>query len=341
MKTKRFAALFLAAAMLCASCFTVYGCTKKDPDKIRVSEVTHSIFYGPLYIALNNGYFKDEGLTVTIDNAGGSEKAMTAVISGNAEIGLMGPETVVYTMVEGKKDHPVVFGQLTKRDGSFLMGRAPEPDFSWDNLSGKTILMGRPGGMPDMTLRYVLNQKGYTHSANPTGDKQINMDTSINDFNALAGVFAANTKFDYGTMFEPTATEFQLEEKAYIVASVGQESGEVPFTSFIANPSYLKSHAEQAKKFLKAIKKAYDFIMTGDTKAVAQSLKKSFDGISAESCEFVVISYKNIDAWNSTPVLAEDAFNRMQDVIENAGNLKKADRVDFAKAVDNTYAKAI
>ncbi len=338
---KKIFAVIAALLMTAAACFTFSAC-QDDPNVIRVSEVTHSIFYAPLYIADKNGYFTDEGLTVTMTDANGSQNALTAVMTKAADIALSGPETVVYTQNEGKQDAPVIFGQLTACDGSFLMGKTAEPDFSWDNLSGKTVIMGRPGGMPEMTLRYVLTQLGYTHSATPTGAKQVNMFTDINDFATLAATFTQDTagKYDYCTMFEPTASQQQALGKAFIVASVGEKSGNVPFTAFAATPSYLKKHSKQAQKFLNAVKKGYDFLMEKDTATVAAVLAKSFS-FDVTSCGYVVESYKAISAWAKTPVMNEKDFNFMQDIMINAGRLKASERVAHSKAVDNTFANAV
>ncbi|MDE5593055.1 MAG: ABC transporter substrate-binding protein, partial [Clostridiales bacterium] len=224
----------LTALMLMVCPLALVGCKDDGKTTVKLCEVTHSIFYAPLYIAQNNGYFDDEGIDLKLSNGGGADKVMTAVISGSADIGLMGPEATIYCHVEGQRDYPVIFGQLTRCDGSFLVGRNPEPDFDWKNLEGKHILAGRPGGVPAMTLQWVLNQNGV-NTDTP------NFDTSV-AFDAMVGTFDTDKTVDYTTMFEPTASEFVALGKGYIVASVGKDSGEVPYTAFSAQKSWLNKN---------------------------------------------------------------------------------------------------
>lgn len=323
--------IFLLALVVGLSTFLFAGC-KKD-DVIRVNEVTHSIFYAPLYVAINNGYFEEEGYKIELTNGGGSDASMTALLSGSADIALMGPETNVYVISQGKKDYPIIFGQLTKRDGSFLVGRNPEPDFDWSNLNGKYFIAGRKGGSPAMSLQYALEKNGYDIENDLTFDLGVAFNNTVGAFEGGLG--------DYVTMFEPTASEYVRQGKGYIVAAVGEESGEVPFTCFSANKSFLEKNPEKVEKFLKAIMKAYNYIITEDIDKVVESLMPSFDGSSKTSIKSAIESYKKIDAWMDTPVMLESAFNRLQDVMTNAGELETANRVDFKKAVDNSYAQNV
>ena len=212
--------IFLMAIIIGLSTFVFSGC--KDNDTIRINEVTHSVFYAPLYIAINNGYFEEEDITIELVNGGGSDASMTALLSNSCDVALMGPETNVFVASEGKKDHPVIFGQLTKRDGSFLVGRVEEPNFDWSNLEGKYFIAGRQGGSPAMSLQYALEKNGYDIQNDLTFDLGVAFNNTVGAFEGGLG--------DYVTMFEPTASEYVAAGKGYIVAAVGEESGEVPFT---------------------------------------------------------------------------------------------------------------
>lgn len=311
---------------------TLTGCGEDGKTTVRLCEVTHSIFYAPLYIAINNGYFDEENIDIKLSNGGGADKVMTSVISGSADIGLMGPEATIYCHVEGQRDYPVIFGQLTMRDGSFLVGRNPEPDFKWSDLAGKHILAGRPGGVPAMTLQYVLNQNGVS-----TSDGKL-FDTSV-AFDAMVSTFETDPSIAYTTMFEPTASEYVALGKGYIVASVGEASGEVPYTAFSAQKSWLDKNNGTAKAFLRAVLRGYKYMTENTPEVVAKSLVKSFAGTSEESAAAAVKSYLDIGAWSTTPVLKKDAFDRLQDIMENAGTLSS--RADYNAAVDNTIANEL
>ncbi len=322
----------LTALVLAIVPMTFAGCDGDGKTTVRLNEVTHSIFYAPLYIAINNGYFDDENIKIKLANGGGADKVMSAVISGSADIGLMGPEATIYCHVEGQRDYPVIFGQLTKRDGSFLVGRNPEPNFDWSNLSGKHILAGRPGGVPAMTLQWVLNSHGVS-----TDDPKL-FDTSI-AFDAMVGTFDTDKTIDYTTMFEPTASEFVALGKGYIVASVGEAGGAVPYTAFSAQKSWLTENTDTAKAFLRAVLRGYKYMISNTPEAVATALAPSFVGTSEQSIAAAGKSYVKIDAWASTPVMSETDFNHLQEIMENAGTLST--RADYKAAVDNTIASEL
>ena len=309
----------------------VFGCQQKAPEKIVLNEVTHSVFYAPLYAAISLGYFKDEGLEVELVNGGGADKSMTALLTGQADIGLMGPEAAIYVYNEGREDSAVVVGQLTKRDGSFLMGRTPNDNFQWSELQGKTVIGGRKGGVPEMTLEYVLRQNGLEPGVDVT------VDTSI-QFNLMGGAFEGGTG-DYVTLFEPTASLFEQEGKGYIMAAVGQESGEVPYTAFMATKSYIKSNPEVVKSFLKAVYRGQQWVQKASDKELAEAIVEFFPDTSVETLMLVAKSYRAIDAWMDTPVMKQEAFNRLQDIIIQAGVL--TEKVDFASIVDNSYAEGV
>ncbi len=326
---KKFALLILSFFIAFSGIICFTGC--KDKNVIRINEVTHSIFYAPLYVAINNGYFKEYNYKIELVNGGGSDNSMTALLSNSADIALLGPETGVYVNAGGKQNAPKVFGQLTKRDGSFLVGKVDEPDFKWENLKGKHVIAGRKGGSPAMSLQYAIEKNGLNIN------NDLNFDLSV-AFNMTVGAFTGGTA-DYVTVFEPTASELVRENKGYIVASVGEESGEIPFTCFMANQDYIKNNTAKLENFLKAIKKAYDFIMTSDINDVVNSLRPSFSTSTDESIKASILSYKKIDAWCATPVMTEDSYTRLLDMLQGAGELTT--RVEFSKVVDNRVANKI
>ena len=308
------------------------GCKNKGEDKIRINEVTHSVFYAPLYVAINNGYLKDANIEVELTNGGGSDASMTALLSGQADIALMGPETVVYVASQGSTSYPKVFGQLTKRDGSFLISKTPYTNFNWNtDMQSKTVIAGRKGGLPAMTFEWVCNTNQLYNGLNVT------LDTST-AFNMMVPVFEA-TDAEFCTMFEPTASEFVNAGKGYNLGSVGTYSGEIPYTCFMAKPDYLNNNSEMIINFLEAINKAYNFIKTNPSSTVAQSLKPSFDSTSLESLALAVESYLAVDAWTSHPAMTEDSYIRLLQVMSNAGQITK--NVAFSSVVDNSYANEI
>ena len=316
-------------AVMCAVAFPVAmaGC-KKDGKTIRINEVTHSVFYAPLYLADALGYFKDEGYSIELTNGGGADKTMAAVLAGEADVGFCGPEAVVYTYIGGSDDAPRVFGQLTKRDGSFLVGRKAEPNFSWSDLQGKNIIAGRPGGVPFMTFEYVLK------NANVTANLVKNI-----DFNLTAAAFQNGTG-DYCTMFEPTASDFVKAGNGYIVASVGEESGEIPYTCFMAKQSYIDKNGDKVRALLRAMTRAIKYIDDNGVDKVASLIKPYFEATGIDSIKTSLESYIGIDAWVKNMAMEESAYERLLDVIDMAGELER--RVDFhsvvlTEAADNVY----
>ena len=310
------------------------GCGGKEADAervtVRLNEVTHSVFYAPQYVAMELGFFADEGLDIELTNGGGADKVMTAVVSGGADIGLAGPESCIYIHGQGKDDLPVIFAQLTKRDGSFLVGRTDE-DFTWDNLRGKTILGGRKGGVPEMTLEYVMKQNGIV----PQTDAVV--DTSV-QFAMMAGAFTGG-QGDYVTLFEPTATEVEKAGHGYILCSIGEQSGEIPYTAYFASQSYMAAHPEVIQGFTNAIARAQTWINDHTDREVAQAMAAQFPDTSLDTLEAVTARHRQIDAWNSTPVMEKAALERLETVMTEAGELTREQWVDFDALVDNTYAE--
>ena len=323
----------LCAAL--AACFTVLplsACKEDDGiTKIRLNEVTHSVFYAPLYLAEALGYFEEENIKIELTNGGGADSVMAAVLSGESDIGFCGPEAALYVLVGGSSDVPTVIGQLTKRDGSFLVSRTPQPNFQWSDLAGKEILAGRKGGVPAMTFEYVLNN----HNLKDGVDLDLNYDVA---FNLMVSAFEAGTA-DYCTMFDPTAYEYEAAGKGYVVASVGEASGEVPYTCFIAKNSWIEDNEDATEGFLRAVTKAVKFISDNPSQTVAPHLSAYFEGVSVQSLAASVERYRTIDAWRTELTMTEDSFNRLQDIIENAGELTR--RAELDELADNSYAEKV
>lgn len=323
--------IFFIISALIFAVLPFSGCKNSQQTVIELNEVTHSVFYAPLYVAIENGYFEEENIKINLTNGGGADKSMTAILSGSAQIGLMGPETVIYVKSQNKQDLPKVFGQLTQKDGAFLVSRKSEPNFKWTDLQGKEILAGRKGGVPAMTFEYILNQVGLNDGV----DFTLNYDVQ---FNLMTSAFLSGTA-DYCTVFEPTASEYQAEGKWYVVASVGAQGGEIPYTSFIALDSYIKNNTETIKGFLRAIKKAHQFINNNTEYAVAESIVKQFPSTTIKSIETSIKSYKEINAWKENLQATKESFERLMDIMDNANELPL--RVNFDDIVVNSYAKEI
>lgn len=315
-------------SLVLALCLFSCGRSRGDASKITLSEVTHSVFYAPQYAAIKLGFFADEGLDVELINGGGADKVMTSVLTGEAEIGLAGPEACIYVLKEGREDSPKVFAQLTSCDGAFLVGRTAD-DFSWSDLHGKTIIGGRKGGVPEMTLEYVMAQNGVI----PNEDAAV--DTSV-QFNMMAGAFTGGGG-DYVILFEPTATEIELAGQGYILASIGQHSGNIPYTAYFASESYISKHPDVIQGFTNAVARGQKWVSEHTDNEIAQVISEFFPDTSIEVLEKVSERYKSIGAWNKTPVMEEDAFERLETVMETAGELDA--RVDFDMLVDNSFAK--
>ena len=329
---KKLLTFFCLAALLLPVLLTGCGSGGEQAASVtvRLNEVTHSVFYAPQYVAMKQGFFADEGLEVELTNGGGADKVMTAVVSGSADIGLAGPESCIYIYNQGKDDHPVIFAQLTKRDGSFLVGRAGG-SFSWDDLRGCTIIGGRKGGVPEMTLEYVMKRNGVI----PQVDAMV--DTSV-QFNMMAGAFTGG-QGDYVTLFEPTATQLERAGKSYVLASIGQESGEIPYTAYFANESWLRDNADTAQRFVNAIAKAQQWVAEHTDRQVAEAIIDQFPDTSLDELEAVTARHRQIDAWNRTPVMERHALERLETVMEQAGELAHSDWVPFDELVNNTFAQ--
>ena len=328
---KTITTVLLVIALLATLALGITACDRDNGNVIRLNEVTHSLFYTPQYLAMSLGYFEEEGLTVEVTNGQGANNVMTALLTNEADIGLMGCEANIYVYLQGKKDYPRVIGQLTKRDGSFLVARTEDKNFDYTGLDGKTVLMGRKGGMPAMILQYVLNNKGYENG------KNITMDYSI-EFGALGPAFTSGTG-DFVPLFEPSASQLVKEGKGYIVSAIGMDSGEIPYTCYTATSQYIEKHPENVEKFLRAVWKGTEYALTHSAEDIAKLVEKHFTGTSLEMLTKAIENYKNADVWTTTPVTNKAAFERIQDIMENAGELSK--RVGYDVIVDNTAASKV
>lgn len=328
---KKVLTIILVVAILCIATLSLVSCKKDDGTIVKVNEVTHSVFYAPLYVAINNGYFEEVGITIELTNGGGSDKTMTAIMSGQADIGLAGPETAIYVNAGGSSNYPVVFGQLTTKDGSFLIGRNKIENFSWSSLAGKEIIGGRKGGMPAMCLEYALYKNGLVNGENVT----INYDVQ---FDLIASAFGSGTG-DYCTMFEPVATTYQNAGKGYIITDVGTEAGTVPYTCFMATKSYIKDNQTTVSLFMKAILKGIDFVMNNDEVTVATAILPSFNGSTTQDLASAVKAYKQIEAFKTSPVMLEEDYNKLIDILKFSKVLNKD--VAFADVIDNSIVESL
>ena len=296
--------------------------------KIKVAEVTHSIFYAPQYLADSLGYFKDEGLDVEFILTPGADKVTSSVLSGDADIGFCGSEATIYVYKNGEKDYLVNFAGLTKRDGSFLVSRKNIKNFKVTDLIGKHIIAGRKAGMPAMTLEYALNKNGLKTS-------DLNFDTSY-DFSATTGAFIGGNG-DFVALFEPTASSVVKQGYGYIVASVGELGGVVPYTAYNAKKSYIDKHLKELKGFTKAINKALNYVHNNNAHDVALKINSYFPDSSINDLEKMVQNYMDIDAWFDTTEITKKDFNHIQEIVKNAGELDK--EAPYNKLVNNEYIK--
>lgn len=316
---------------------TLTGCHHDDGlTHITIAEVTHSLFYAPQYIAMEKGFFEEEGLKVDIITTPGADKTMAALLSKEAQIGLMGPEATVYVYNGGEKNYAVNFAQLTQKDGSFLLGREKMDHFTYDMLKGKTLIGGRKGGMPEMTLEYVLKKQGLTITRNgedPQADVNIRTDVS---FDVMAGVFTAGQS-DYVTLFEPSASQVERNGIGHIVASIGESSGVVPYTCYSSLKNYFADHSEVIHKFTRAIKKGLDFVYQASMEELVAALAPSF--VSSDDLEItnVMQNYLRIQAWPTSLELSEENYNRLIEIVQMAGELDEP--APFDKIVDNSFVK--
>lgn len=309
---------------------TLTGCKQESKlQEIRLIEVTHSLFYTPQYVAMTQGYFEEEGLSIELINGKGADKVMAALISGEAEIGFMGPEASVYVFNQGRDDYAVNFAQLTQRDGSFLVGREKEDNFSWEGLAGKEILGGRKGGMPEMTLEYVIKSNGLKIP------DDVNVRTDV-QFDVLAGAFVGG-EGDYVALFEPVASTLEKEGKGYIVASIGEAGGYIPYTAYSATKNYMDKNPEVIQKFTNAILKGMIWVQNNPSEKIAEAVKPQFPDTDIEVLKILIDRYRDQDSWKPDLIITEDGLNHLMDIMELAGELET--RADYNKIVTTKFAE--
>lgn len=327
---------WLFSILLLMLLIIITGCTKNKNNVIRMAEVAHSIFYAPQYIALTEGYFEDEGLKIELYNANGADKVTAALLSGDIDVGLQGPEPTIYLYNQNKENYLINFLQLTQKDGSFIMAREKIDDFSIDMLKGKSILGGRAGGVPEMTLEYVIKQSGLSLLKN-SFEADVNVRTDV-QFGAMSGAFISG-EGDFTTLFEPNCTELELAGKGYVVASVGELSGEIPYTAYSTTKEFYVKNKEKLEKFTRAIYRGQQFVQNNSDEEIARVLKKTFKEQSLENLVIIVKRYRAIDAWCKTPFFKKEGFEKLMDVMELAGELDK--RAPYDILVDNSIANKV
>lgn len=327
MKKKGFIALslFFIAAVL------ISGCSKTDGNlkKIQLNEVAHSVFYAPQYVALELGYFKEEGLNVELVTGFGADKTMAAVLSGDADIGFMGSEASIYVYNEGAEDYVVNFAQLTQRAGNFLVSRDTKEDFKWDNLKGKTVIGGRAGGMPQMVLEYILKKKNFDIKNDLTIIQNI-------DFGVTGEAFTSGTG-DYTVEFEPTATEIEKSGKGKVVASLGVESGMVPYTSYAAKKSYIEENGDTIQKFTNGIQKGIEYVNKHTPEEIAKVIAPQFPEMKQQDLVTIITRYYDQETWKANAVFEEESLNLLLNIIEEAGEITK--RPPYEDIITTEFAK--
>lgn len=327
--------LIIAIIIVISSIFIINRGNSSDESNndglktIYVSEVTRSVFYAPQYVAIANGYFEENGLKIDLTTGQGADNVMTAVLSNQVDIGFAGPEASIYVYNEGKEDYTQVFAQLTRTDGSFLVSSKNIRDFKWSDLKGKTIIPGRKGGVPYMTLLYVLRKNGIDP------EKDVILDDSI-DFDLMASAFSTG-KADFVTLFEPTASQIQNSKKGYIVKSIGKEAGEIPYTAYFAKKSYIEENSDIIKSFTNAIYKGEQYVEKHSSREIAKLIQEFFPDTDLDMLSNSIESYRKINAWSKTPYMTEKSFNLLQEIIHDAGELEKY--APYEDIVNNFYEK--
>jgi len=335
MKNKKW--ISLAAAVVLAVTALPMGvfAAKKDSTeekltKVTLNEVAHSIFYAPQYVAIEEGYFKDEGMDLTLVTGFGADKTMTAVISGEADIGFMGAEASVYAYQEGATDAVVNFAQLTQRAGNFLVAREEMPDFKWEDLKDKKVLGGRKGGMPEMVFEYILRKNGLDPQ------KDLTIDQSI-DFGYTAAAFTGDTSADFTVEFEPSATALEKEGAGYVVASLGVDSGYVPYTSYSAKTSYMEKNPEIIQKFTNALQKGMEYVQSHTPEEIAEVIAPQFAETDLDTVTAIVKRYYDQDTWKSNLIFEKESFELLEDILEDSGEL--SERVSYENLITTKYAQ--
>ena len=325
---------FIFPCALCAglAVLVLSGCSQSETSgltPVTLNEVAHSVFYAPQYAAIELGCFEEEGIDLKLVNGGGADKVMTALISGDADIGFMGSEAGIYVYQEGSEDYAVNFAQLTQRAGNFLVSRSPEPDFQWADLKGKSVLGGRAGGMPEMVFEYILKKNGL----DPQTD--LSIDQSIS-FGLTAAAFPGSGA-DYTVEFEPFATALEQQGQGYVVASLGVDSGYVPYTAYSARRTYMEEHPEIIQGFVNAIQKGLEYVNSHSAQEIAEVIHPQFQETDTATLAVIIDRYKEQDTWKEDTIFTEESFNLLQNILEEAGELKN--RVPYEDLVTTEFAE--
>ena len=323
MNKKVFMYLFGVIIILIIACSVLFNNKKEDKklEKITLAEVAHTVFYAPMYVAIEEGYFEDVGIDIDLILTSGADKVTAAVLSGDAQIGFSGSEATIYVYNGGEKDYLKTFAQLTQKDGSFIVSREKLDNFKLSDLKGKTVIGGRAGGMPEMTFEYALKQNGIDPR------KDLDIDTSV-AFPAMGGAFISG-QGDFVTLFEPTASQVEKEGYGYVVESVGKLGGNVPYTSFSARKSYLNSHEDLIKNFDKAIQKGLDYVHKNSDRKVAFSIINQFPDSKVSELEDAIKRYRENDTWPKTTKFSKESFDHLQDIMIDYGEITK--KVPYSK----------
>ncbi len=327
---KKTASLLLAGLLLAGS---LAGCgktaDKSESRTVTLNEVAHSIFYAPMYVAIEEGYFKEEGIELNLVTGFGADKTMTAVLTDEADIGFMGSESTIYTYAGGTSDYVVNFAQLTQRAGNFLVSRQPIENFTWDMLKGTNVLGGRAGGMPEMVFEFILNKNGI----DPKAD--LSIDQSI-DFGSTAAAFSGG-QGDFTVEFEPHATSLEAKGDGYVVASLGEDSGYVPYTAFSAKKSYMEENPDTIQSFTNALQKGMDYVASHSPEEIAKVIQPQFEETDIETLTTIVTRYYEQDTWKTNLIFEEDAFTLLQNILEEGGELPA--RVPYEDLVNTQFAE--
>ena len=326
-----------AAVMMTITALPVTALAKKKDStedktlsKVTLNEVAHSIFYAPQYVAIEEGYFEEEGLDLTLVTGFGADKVLTALISGEADIGFMGAEASIYAYQEGATDPVMNFAQLTQRAGNFLVAREEMPDFTWDDLKGKKVLGGRKGGMPEMVFEYILKNNGLDPETDLTIDQSI-------DFGSTAAAFTGDTSADFTVEFEPSATLLEQEGTGYVVASLGTDSGYVPYTSYSAKASFLEDHPKTIQKFTNALQKGMDYVSIHSPEEIATVIAPQFPETDLATVTAIVTRYYQQDTWKDNLIFNEESFQLLQDILQDAGELSR--RTEYTDLITTSFAQ--
>ena len=320
--------MLILSVGLFTACGSKEATNTQELTKVTLNEVAHSIFYAPMYVAIENGYFMEEGIDLTLVTGFGADKTMTAVLSGEADIGFMGSESTIYTYLGDTDDYVVNFAQLTQRAGNFLVSRTPMDDFQWDDLKGTTVLGGRKGGMPQMVFEYILKTNGIDPATDLTIDQSI-------DFGSTAAAFSGGNG-DFSVEFEPHATALELKGDGYVVASLGEDSGYVPYTAFSAKSSYITENPEIIQGFANALQKGMNYVNSHTPEEIAKVIAPQFEETDLETLTKIVERYYNQDTWKENLIFEEESFTLLQNILEEAGELPK--RVPYEELVNITFA---